>query len=390
MNIQYLDISKITNIDFYLNKYSIDKSKLGKQSFALEIRDIFQTHKIIFNALLKSNLKYFFHLSGDNQESVFILGNHSELLNVFNSRNLSGEDDCFKKIEAVIENYLNNDKKKIKIQNNIYNFSSLYVMGIINVTPDSFSDGGRYFSHQPAVNKAIEMIDSGVDIVDIGGESTRPGAEEINTNTEIERVLPIIKEIISVRQNAVISVDTTKSRVAALAIEAGASIINDVSAFAYDKEMVDVASSFNVPYILMHMKGKPKTMQSNPFYNDVVSEIYDFLFEKIEILKSKGVEKIIVDPGIGFGKRVIDNLELINRLSEFKGLGFPILIGVSRKSFIGKILNLEVDRRDIPTIIEETLAAANGAAFIRTHNTYNAMKLKKLFNYKNQMEMIAQ
>ncbi len=389
MNIQHINISKVVNRDYYLNKYGIDKSDFTNNLFAIEIRNFPHSEISSFGLFLKENeIKYYLSLQDSNLNSYFLFEHYSEALKIFSKNEHSNRNKYITKIKNILSNYSIYENKEIDIKDNIYKHSSVYVMGIINVTPDSFSDGGKYFSHNKAVNRAIEMIDSGVDIVDVGGESTRPDADIVSVGTEIERVIPVIKEIIGKRPDSILSIDTTKSKVAALALEAGASIINDVSAFAFDKEIIDVANSFNVPYILMHMKGNPRTMQGNPFYDDVVSKIYDFLFEKIKVLKKKGINKIIVDPGIGFGKRVVDNIELIKRLSEFKGLGYPILIGLSRKSFIGKTLNLDVDNRDVATIIEETHAVSNGATFIRTHNTNYALQMKKLFNYNKELETV--
>ena len=257
-------------------------------------------------------------------------------------------------------------------------FDKPYVMGILNVTDDSFSDGGKFFRTSDAVKHALEMINDGADFIDVGGESTRPRAESISAEDEVDRVIPVVKNILNEKPDAIISVDTTKSTVAEEALKIGAKIINDISAFNFDPAIVDVAKKYDAAYVLMHMKGNPKDMQSNPYYDDVVKEIYNFLSDKLEILKASGLSKIFVDPGIGFGKRVEDNFEILRKLEDFKGLDHPILIGVSRKSFIGKTLNLDLDNRDVATSIIDSVAIKNGASVIRTHNVKNGVQVCKL------------
>ncbi len=210
------------------------------------------------------------------------------------------------------------------------------IMGIINVTPDSFYPDSRVVGN--VENIARKMITDGADILDIGGESTRPGAEPVPIDEELRRVIPAIRTIRKFSEIP-ISVDTYKSNVAYEAIKAGADIINDISGFNFDKEILNVAIEFNSPYILMHIKGTPKDMQKNPSYDDVVEEIYNYFSHKLEILRLKGVKQIILDPGIGFGKRYEDNLEIIKNIEKFKEFELPILVGHSRKSFIGWLLN---------------------------------------------------
>ncbi len=277
--------------------------------------------------------------------------------------------------------------EKIKgIQNKINNYDSLViqagekklpstravVMGILNVTPDSFSDGGKYLNREAALLHAEKMIADGADIIDIGGESTRPGAMPVTPEEEMERVIPVIELLKTKHPDLIISIDTTKADVAEAAVKAGAAIINDISGMTFDKRMPETAAVSGASLILMHMQGKPRTMQKNPRYENLISDIYFFLEERIKLAREFGISQIIIDPGIGFGKSVKDNLEIIHRLGDFKGLGFPILMGLSRKSFIGKTMNLEVENRDIATITAETAAIMNGAKIIRTHNVKNA------------------
>jgi len=255
--------------------------------------------------------------------------------------------------------------------------NQLFVMGILNVTPDSFSDGGKFNNINSATDHALEMIETGADIIDIGGESSRPGAESVPVDEEIRRTIPTIENIIKEKPNSIISIDTTKPEVATAALESGASIINDISALS-DKRMIDVVKKYNATLVLMHMQGNPRTMQDNPSYKSVVEEVFNYLVSKIKYANDNGVNSIIVDPGIGFGKSVNDNYELLRKLTNFQNLETPLLIGVSRKSLIGKSLNLEVNERDIATIILETDAVNKGAKIIRTHNVKNGVQLKKL------------
>ncbi len=249
------------------------------------------------------------------------------------------------------------------------------IMGILNVTPDSFYDGGRYSRVELALNWAEKMVEEGADIIDVGGESTRPGSERVSVEEELRRVLPVVKELVK-RIDVPISIDTYKAEVARLAIEEGAEMVNDISAMRFDKEMVEVVREREVPVVLMHMKGTPKDMQENPFYVDVMGEIYEFLLRRAEWAMGKGIKKenIVIDPGIGFGKRTIDNLEIIRRLPELKSLGFPILIGPSRKSFIGNILGgLPPEERLEGTASAVAIAVLKGANIIRVHDV-GAMK----------------
>ena len=242
-------------------------------------------------------------------------------------------------------------------------------MGIINVTPDSFSDGGLFFDSGKAVDHGLALEAEGADIIDVGGESTRPGAMPVPAEEEIKRVIPVIKAL-SAKVKVPISIDTYKAEVAKLAIEAGASIINDISALRFDPDMVNVAREYKTPVVLMHMLGSPRDMQMNPAYDDVVQDVYHFLRERIEYAERNGIrhEEIIIDPGIGFGKRLHHNLSLIKHLEVFKGLHCPILIGPSQKSFIGEILRQPVDERIEGTAVIVAIAIMKGANIIRVHN----------------------
>ncbi len=254
-------------------------------------------------------------------------------------------------------------------------------MGILNVTPDSFSDGGLYIDHEKGVSRGIKLEDDGADIIDIGGESTRPGAAPVPFDLEVRRVIPVI-ETLAKRVKIPISVDTYKSGVARLAIEAGASIINDVSALRFDTEMVHIVRKYNVPVVLMHMLGTPLDMQENPVYDDVVTDVFNFLSGRIAYAADHGIsnENIIVDPGIGFGKTVAQNLLLIRHLDAFKNLGCQLLVGPSRKSFIGTVLNETVEGRLEGTAAVVAVAIMKGADIVRVHDVNEMRKIASMVN----------
>jgi dihydropteroate synthase len=249
------------------------------------------------------------------------------------------------------------------------------LMGVLNVTPDSFSDGGLFFDKDKAISHGLRMVEEGADIIDIGGESTRPGSKPIELEEELHRVMPVIESIVK-EVDIPISIDTYKSTVAQRATEAGAEIINDISGLHFDPELAKVAAKGNIPLILMHIRGTPETMQKNIHYDSIFSEILLYLKESIQRAESAGLDprQIIIDPGIGFGKNVEDNLLIIKNLHEFRILGKPILLGTSRKNFIGKILNTEVEDRLEGTLSSIAIGVLNGAHIIRSHDVHQAKK----------------
>ncbi len=261
------------------------------------------------------------------------------------------------------------------------------VMGILNVTPDSFSDGGSFSTVDSAVTRARQIIDDGASIIDIGGESSRPGAEPVSADEEIRRVVPVIEGIRKVSQIA-ISIDTCKAEVAKAALAAGVDIINDVTALKFDPQMAELAAVTKAPVVLMHMLGTPRTMQENPQYDDVVRQINEFFDERIAYAVSRGIprDKLILDPGIGFGKRPIDNVTILSRLKEFHRHNLPLLVGASRKSFIGVLdSGAPVDNRLGGSLAAAVWAAINGAAIIRVHDvreTVQALSVLKAVNTK--------
>lgn len=243
------------------------------------------------------------------------------------------------------------------------------VMGIVNVTPDSFSDGGRYFDLDRAVEHGRELIREGADILDVGGESTRPGAEPVSEVEELRRVLPVIRAL-RAESEVLISIDTFKAKVAAAALEAGADIINDVSGLTHDPRMVDVAASSSAGIVLMHMRGEPRTMQLNPHYDDVVAEVQQFFRERLAALANAGIapERVVLDPGIGFGKALDHNLALMRSLRELAVDDRPVLLGVSRKSMIGKLVGSDrMEDRTWPTVALTSYAREKGVRIVRVH-----------------------
>ncbi len=257
----------------------------------------------------------------------------------------------------------------MSIMDKIRTKKEVLIMGIVNVTPDSFSDGGVFAEREDAVSHGLELEQQGADIIDIGGESTRPGAAEVLLEEEISRTIPVIKSIRE-KTDVAISIDTYKSEVAKQALDAGANLINDISALRFDPKLGNVAAKNEVPIVLMHMQGTPQTMQKNPKYEDIISDIIAFFKERINVATKSGIdaENIIVDPGIGFGKRTEHNYEILRRLNEFHVLNKPILLGTSRKSFIGDILDLPATERLEGTIASNVVGILKGANILRVHD----------------------
>ncbi|UCH93834.1 MAG: dihydropteroate synthase [Candidatus Aminicenantes bacterium] len=274
---------------------------------------------------------------------------------------------------------------KLYLKNTFLEFETPVVMGVLNVTPDSFSDGGRFSKYDDAIKHAEQMIKHGAAVIDVGGESSRPGAQSVTADEELDRIMPIIEKIKD-EFEVIVSVDTYKERVAKCAVlEAGADMVNDISALRFSDKMADTIAKLEVPVVLMHIKGTPENMQKKPFYQNLIPELKQYFHTRIDYALSKGIkkEKIIIDPGIGFGKRVEDNIEIIKKLEELKEFELPILIGISRKSFLGAISNEPIPReREAETVCANIIAALNGASIIRVHNVKNTVKslkvLKKL------------
>lgn len=384
MEIQLINFSSQNIFNKFSSRYNIYKEEFQPGIFAIEIRHISQKISAIVKDITSSAKEFCYTSNLINGEiNLLLIGSLNDLKELTKIILSKGNEDLGHKILILINNYEKYNYIKYKIGNKEFDFQYPYLMGILNVTPDSFSDGGLYFNEGDAIHHAIEMIDNGADIIDIGAESTRPGSESVSFDDELKRLIPVIKEILAQRKDAIISVDTTKKIVAEKALELGAKIINDISGLTFDPAIIDVVKDYDAALVIMHIKGIPKNMQVNPKYDDVVEEVYDFLTEKVSLAKRKGLRNIFIDPGIGFGKRFEDNINLINRLEDLKCIGMPILIGVSRKSFLGNIVNADVNSRDTATSIVESVAIKNGAKVIRTHNTANGIQVNKIMNYLN-------
>lgn len=368
-------ISQIISLSFkdvyerYKDEYQIIGDYYSKNLLALEIRNT----TVPFPEKLENvNLPF------KKNNNLIFFGLFTNFKSLLKNEFVLKNNELKQSIEACLKNFEDFDSINYKIKKRNFVFNKSYIMGILNVTPDSFSDGGHYFDRKAAVVHAIKMIDEGADIIDIGGESTRPGSDPVPEDEELNRVIPVIEKILSEKPDALISIDTTKHKVADEALKHGASIVNDISGLTFDPETLSVVKEHDASLIIMHIKGTPKNMQKDPVYKNMIEEIYDFLDLQSRKAKEAGIKNIFIDPGIGFGKKISDNFEIIKRLADFKSLGYPIVIGVSRKSFIGKTLNLEVSERDHATALVESAAVMNGAKLIRTHNVKFGVHVSKL------------
>lgn len=313
---------------------------------------------------------------------VILAGNPDQLKYIVGCiRSLNVVPPIFQgKTESLLDKYLRSDYK-INCKGKILDLESrTHIMGVLNVTPDSFSDGGRFSKFDQALAHAKEMAAAGADIIDIGGESTRPGAEALSDEEELRRILPLIERL-SEELTVPLSVDTYKSSVAEKALKAGASIVNDISGLRFSPDMARVAADHGAALIVMHIKGTPRDMQQNPVYEDVIGEIRAYLEESIAIAVLAGVdlEKILVDPGIGFGKTLEHNLTILNRLREFRALGRPVVLGTSRKKFIGTILGIPVpDQRVDGTAATVALGIERGASVVRVHDVARMTQVARM------------
>jgi dihydropteroate synthase len=292
----------------------------------------------------------------------------------------SQASDLSRKIDSLLDNYTRSDYK-IDCRGKVLDLGShTHIMGILNATPDSFSDGGKFAAEQQALAHAREMAALGADIIDIGGESTRPGAEPVPEDEELRRIIPLIEKL-SNELTIPLSVDTYKSSVAEKALQAGASIVNDISGLRYSPDMAKVVADHGAGLIIMHIKGTPRNMQQNPAYADVVQEISDYLEQGVELAVTAGVdqERIMIDPGIGFGKTLEHNLTIMARLDEFRSLGRPIVLGTSRKKFIGTVLDQPVpEERLFGTAATTALGIERGARILRVHDVTQMKQVARM------------
>ncbi|MBN2461137.1 MAG: dihydropteroate synthase [Candidatus Cloacimonetes bacterium] len=303
---------------------------------------------------------------------VILLGNVSvlrKLVEKIGRQKIFGLDAIREDLEQFCRIMLQEIPQQLVCGEKTISFDRIQIMGILNVTPDSFSDGGLYEKHDKACERAWAMCKEGADIIDIGGESTRPGAESVPAALEMERVIPVIEKLHD-ELPVPISIDTCKAVVAEEAVKAGASLVNDTSALRFDDHMIEIIRDYKVPVVLMHMQGTPRNMQKNPCYADVVEEIMNFFSDRIAFCEHNGVEKsrILIDPGIGFGKRHQDNLEILSKLGEFRSFGLPVLVGASRKSFLSRINKAEPGDRLAGSLAATAIAHNNAIQLIRVHD----------------------
>ena len=269
----------------------------------------------------------------------------------------------------------------INIKGKLIDFSSPKIMGILNITPDSFYDGGMFDSNKKILKQVEKMLEDGADIIDVGGCSSRPGSKKVTKDDEIKRVIPTIELIKSKFNEAIVSVDTFRSEVAKKAVNSGASIVNDISAGELDPNMFNCIAELGIPYIMMHMQGNPQTMQNKPIYNSLVNDIITNLSKKIFRARELGIIDIVIDPGFGFGKTLEHNYQILNDLSFFKELDCPILVGISRKSMIYKLLNNDPKNALNGTTCLNTVALSKGANILRVHDVKEAKEIIKLTNF---------
>ncbi|MCG6913243.1 dihydropteroate synthase [bacterium BMS3Abin03] len=378
---QIINLTPVDVFRYYAEKFGVPEGRYSFGLYGLELRHLRRKDAEKYeNVISAYKERVYLNVESGETISILLIGSLRRFKIIAERilRKIPGNSSI--KLFNTINFFENYELTSYKIGDKLFEFKDIYVMGILNVTPDSFSDGGKYLDKTRAINFGIKMLENGADIIDIGGESSRPGAQSIDPDTEINRVMPVVEGILNRKPDAVLSVDTTKNEVAELALNAGAKIINDISGGTFEPDILKTVAKHKAAYVVMHMKGRPSDMQRNPGYENVIEEIYDFLYRQIEKAKSAGIQHIFVDPGIGFGKRVEDNFYIIKRLEDFKSLSYPILLGVSRKSFLGKFLDLKVDFRDVPTSITEAFAVNKGARIIRTHNVRNGVMLKNLLN----------
>ena len=323
-------------------------------------------------------------IKDQGKAQALLLGTLNQFRRAVKKLNLQplGLERLAQELEGVLESRFGLDRRynTLEVADEIWDFRErTFVMGVLNVTPDSFYDGGRYDDLQAARERAQELESEGADIIDVGGESTRPGSDPVELEEEITRTVPLIKDLSS-RLGVPISIDTHKAEVARRALDAGAAMVNDISALRLDTEMGKLVAERGVPLVIMHMQGTPKVMQENPRYENLMGEIILFFRRQVEVAIEAGVDpgRIVIDPGIGFGKTVAHNLEIMRRLGELKSLPFPLLVGTSRKSFIGAVLDLPSEERLEGTAATVAFAISRGADMVRVHDVGEMMRVARM------------
>jgi len=274
-----------------------------------------------------------------------------------------------------------NTSWQINCRGKLLDLSTPKVMGVLNVTPDSFYDGGKYTQDAVILKQAEKMLTDGAAIIDVGGMSSKPGAAIIEVDVELLRVVPVIKAIVKRFPDAIVSIDTIRAKVAKEAVQAGASIVNDISAGSLDADLLETVGALNVPYILMHMQGKPKDMQLNPSYKNVIQDIIDFFTDKLEKMKQAGIKDIVLDPGFGFGKTLVQNYQILQQFDAFRLFDLPLLAGMSRKSMICKLLDVSPSMALNGTTAANMVALQKGASILRVHDVKEAMEAVRMAEY---------
>jgi dihydropteroate synthase len=367
-----------------LSRLNASKEEAGAirksaQSFVLKLQGIPDSDVSTFHSVFESGgVQSISRRGAADGVSLIISGSGDRLESI-----LSGNQGLTPQIADVIlscrialENYSRTGFKLTYPSGELDLTAKTAVMGVVNVTPDSFSDGGDFYSAESAAEHALELVDAGADIIDVGGESTRPGSEPVSATDEIKRVLPVIRAV-APKVPVPVSIDTYKPEVAREALEHGARIVNDVSGLRENPALAELAAEKEVPVILMHMKGSPKTMQEDPVYDDLISEIYASLSASVKAALAAGIapDRVVIDPGIGFGKTFEDNLVILDRLREFRSLGVPICIGVSRKAFLGATLGIaEPKKRLVGSLAANVIAVREGARIVRVHDVQETVE----------------
>jgi dihydropteroate synthase len=371
-----------------VKKSRVEDALLGTEHFIIRLEGVPAPDCIILKyRMLEAGGMLFFSESvvekGAQFSDLILTGSSRQFRTLRESLQNEGFDlpTLGREILEVIEHFCR-DSFVIAYQGGSFTFTNRpLLVGVINVTPDSFSDGGDFFSPERAVEHGLTLAEEGADILDVGGESTRPGAKPILVGEELRRAIPVISAL-SEKSSIPVSIDTYKAEVAVEAISAGARMVNDITGLFGHSAMAEVVAEHKVPVILMHIKGTPKDMQASPKYKNLISEIIRRLRESLERAKSCGIEfeKTIVDPGIGFGKTVQHNLEILNRLDEFRSLGRPVMVGTSRKSFIGNILGTPPKERILGTAASSAIAIYKGAKLLRVHDVRETRQVLKVAN----------
>ncbi len=390
-NARILIIHELKEIEKALNEIGVDAGGLEIMSpkgihrlLKLENIDV-RAANIIKQEMLSlggeaaiSKEVYYLH---QQTTDIILMGTLAHYRNLYSKLNKQpfGLKNLAEEIRTVLSNY-EDRTHELSVGNTAFNLSKrTHIMGILNITPDSFSDGGKFVEFDKALSHAIKMAEDGADIIDIGGESSRPGAAPVNADAEASRVVPLIEKLSTIVR-VPISIDTYKAKVARLALDAGAFMVNDISGLRMDKGMLPLVAERKVPVVIMHMQGTPQNMQENPQYESLISEISAFFRERIKLCLDAGVSpnKIIIDPGIGFGKTVDHNLQIMKHLSEFRSLGYPLMVGTSRKSFIGNVLGVPVDERLEGTAATVAFAIIQGVEILRVHDVKQMVQVARM------------